>query len=187
MARNANLHAVLTRVIQKYFFNRDVDAPVGPLALNNESILAVNAAGTGTVPLIKANASDEVEIPAGVRLNSFARETVARTATSDGTGTGVISPGSQVIQPTSANANHWFTLPAPVPGTHIILLPTATGYEIRTNAPATVAINGGAEANAESAIGANVMVELICATTTNWIGRQYAAAGTQTAVQVAAA
>jgi hypothetical protein len=109
--------------------------------------------------------------------------------TADGTGTGAITPGTQIATVTSANANHWVTLPAPVVGTLITLVSTnTTGYEIRTSAPATVGINGGVGANAESAIAgaAGTMVQLLCVSATNWIAWSRVANGTLSVVQVAA-
>jgi hypothetical protein len=109
------------------------------------------------------------------------------TATADGTGLGTLAAGSQFTTVSASDANHWVTLPAPVVGTEVILRNGATGYEIRTSDPATIAINGGAGAGAESAIAANTLVRLICDTATTWIGTSFATAGTVTATQVAAA
>lgn len=95
---------------------------------------------------------------------------VARTATADGAGTGTIAAAGmlQFVTVTSDDANKIIVLPAPTPGTIVILRNGATGYELRSSAPATVAINGGAGANAESAIAANTMVVAICTTATTW-------------------
>jgi hypothetical protein len=112
---------------------------------------------------------------------------VARTATAAGTTTGTIANGNVFVQVTSADANHIVILPAPIPGTMVMLRNGATGYELRSSAPATVAINGGTGANAESAIGANIFAILYCTTTTAWIGTQFTTAGVQSAVEVAAA
>jgi hypothetical protein len=60
------------RVMDSCWFGTSNDAEQLPLALNNESILAVNAAGTGTVALIKANASNQVVLPNGVGPSSGA-------------------------------------------------------------------------------------------------------------------
>jgi hypothetical protein len=114
----------------------------------------------------------------------------AYVPTADGTGTGVITPGTQIATVTPANAAHWVTLPAPVIGTKITLVSTnATGYEIRTSDPATIGINGGVGAGAESAITGAIgtMVELLCVSATNWIAWSRVAAGTLSVVQVAAA
>lgn len=115
------------------------------------------------------------------------RHEAAVTATADGTGTGVVPEGATFVTVTSAGANDIVTLPAPIPGTIVRLINGATGYELRTTAPATVAINGGAAANAESAIAATTLVTCVCTTPTTWIAMSQVAAGTITATQVAAA
>ncbi len=113
--------------------------------------------------------------------------TVARTATADGTGTGTIAAAGllQFVTVTSADANHIVVLPAPTPGTIVILRNGATGYELRSSAPATVAINGGAAANAESAIAASTMVIAVCTSSTTW--QAIGLAGTTLAAVEAAA
>jgi hypothetical protein len=98
----------------------------------------------------------------------------ARTASADGTGTGTIS------------ANTDFVLPTPTPKVVVRLRNGATGYELRSSAPATVGINGGVGAAAESAIAANTYVVCECDTATSWICTQYTTAGVASAVQVAA-
>jgi hypothetical protein len=74
----------------------------------------------------------------------------------------------QMVTVTSANANYIVILPTPTPGTIVILRNGATGYELRSSAPATVAINGGAASNAESAIAASTMVIAVCTSATTW-------------------
>jgi hypothetical protein len=95
---------------------------------------------------------------------------VARTATAAGLTTGTIADAGllQFVQVTVADANHIIILPTPTPGRIVILNNGATGYELRSSAPATVAINGGAEADAESAIAANSTVIAICISATAW-------------------
>ena len=114
--------------------------------------------------------------------------TVERTATADGTGTGTIAPAGliQFVAVTSANAIHWVTLPAPTPGTIVILYVGANGCELRSSAPATVSINGGAEANAESALTANMLAVVICTSALTWHGFTITAA-TLAAIEAAAA
>lgn len=111
----------------------------------------------------------------------------ARTATATGATTGTIAGGKVLnfITVTCDDANKIIVLPAPTPGTIVILRNGATGYELRTSAPATIAINGGAGANAESAIAASTMVIAICTSATTWqaIGL---AATTLAAVEAAA-
>lgn len=113
--------------------------------------------------------------------------TVARTATADGTGTGTIAAAGllQFVTVTSDDANKIVILPAPVPGTIVVLRNGATGYELRTSAPATIAINGGTGANAESAVAANTMVIAVCTTATTW--QAIGLAGTTLAAVEAAA
>jgi len=112
---------------------------------------------------------------------------VAVTATSDGLTTGTIADKGllQFITVTSSNANNIVVLPTPTPGTIVILRNGATGYELRTSAPGTISINGGAGANAESAIAANSMVIAICTSATTWQAIGIAAA-TLAAVEAAA-
>ena len=73
---------------------------------------------------------------------------------------------------------------APVPETDGA--PGGAGVSLRYD-PATVAINGGTEAAAESAIGANVTTVCRCVTATAWICTDYSTAGVVTATEVAAA
>lgn len=112
---------------------------------------------------------------------------VARTATSDGLTTGTIADAGllQFVTVTSAGANNIIVLPTPTPGTIVILANGATGYELRSSAPATVAINGGTGASAESAIAANTMVIAICTSATTW--QAIGLAGTTLAAVEAAA
>ncbi len=86
---------------------------------------------------------------------------------------------------TSGNAAHVITLPSPTPGTIIILRNGATGYELRSSDPATVAINGGTGAGAESAVAANTMVIAVCTSVTTW--QAIGLAGTTLAAVEAAA
>jgi hypothetical protein len=119
-------------------------------------------------------------------VSGYALKSEARTATADGTGTGKISAGVTHVAVTAANAAHIITLPAPVPGLRIILQNGATGYELRSSAPATIAINGGAAENAESAVGAATTVIVECTSATTWIGSTVTAAGVVGVLEVAA-
>lgn len=113
---------------------------------------------------------------------------VARTATADGLTTGIIADGGmlQFVTVTSASADNIIVLPTPTPGTIVILHVAATGFELRTSTPASIGINGGTGASAESAIGANTTVVMICATATSWKGLQLGSDGTLAKVEVAA-
>lgn len=113
---------------------------------------------------------------------------VARTATADGLTTGTIADAGlhQFIDVTSADANNIIVLPTPTPGTIVVLHVAATGYELRTSDPATIGINGGTGVAAESAIGADTTVVMVCATATSWKGWQLGSDGTLAKVEVAA-
>jgi hypothetical protein len=105
------------------------------------------------------------------------------------TSTGTDIPGEALLQmvvPTWANANNILVLPPPVPGTIVIVAGAATGGELRTNNPATVAINGGSGAGAESAVAANQMVVAICESATSWKAFTIAGNGTVAGLQAAA-
>lgn len=121
--------------------------------------------GTTNFDAIKATSVD-----AALTGALAAYPTAARTATADGSGTGTIAAAGmlQFVTVTSADANHIVVLPTPTPGTIVILRNGATGYELRSSAPATVAINGGTGASAESAIAANTMVIAVCTSATTW-------------------
>lgn len=93
----------------------------------------------------------------------------ARTATAaPGGTTGVISDTTTFVTVTSDDANKVITLPTPTPGVMVVINNGATGYELRSSDPATIAINGGSGANAESAIAANSTVVAICISATAW-------------------
>jgi hypothetical protein len=118
---------------------------------------------------------------------SLIANTEARTATADGLTTGIISNTTDFVVVTSADANHIITLPTPTPGRVVRIRNAGTGYELRSSDPATIAINGGAGAGAESAIAANVLVMAVCDTATPWVCTSFSTAGVVSATQVAAA
>ena len=109
-------------------------------------------------------------IEAASLIGNLTLPAAARTATADGSGTGTIADAGmlQFVTVTSDDANKIVKLPTPTPGTIVVLRNGATGYELRSSAPATVAINGGTGASAGSAIAANTMVVAICTTATTW-------------------
>jgi len=114
--------------------------------------------------------------------------TEARTATADGLTTGTITDSGMLnfITVTSDDATKIIVLPTPTPGTVVILSVGATGYELRSDTPASVSINGGTGAGAESAIGANVCVIAICISATAWLAFELSSIGTPTATEAAA-
>jgi hypothetical protein len=112
-------------------------------------------------------------VTGNVTGNVVAFPVTARTATAaPGGTTGVIADGAgalQVIAVTSDDANKVITLPTPVVGAVIVLINGATGYELRSSTPASIAINGGTGANAESAVAASTVVVAICTSATTWL------------------
>jgi len=92
----------------------------------------------------------------------------------------------QFVIPTWGNANNILILPNPDPGKIVIIAGAATGGELRTTAPATIAINGGTGAAAESAVAANQMVICICESATSWKAFTIASNGTTAGLEAAA-
>lgn len=108
------------------------------------------------------------------------------TATADGTGTGVIAAGVGMVAAVSDGATKVITLPAPVPGQEITILPTAAGFELQSSAPGTVAINGNTPtAGHKASVAAAVVVKLLCVSATKWIANTYAADGTEAKLEAA--
>ena len=99
--------------------------------------------------------------------------TVSATATATGATTGTLTDLGVdfTVLVTSTNADHIIILPAPVVGRTIRLLnQSATAYELRSSTPASIAINGGTGASAESAIPASSVATITCRLATGWIG-----------------
>ncbi len=110
----------------------------------------------------------------------------ARTATADGLTTGAIEAGTSFVTVTCDDANKIVSLPIPAISHVVQLRNGATGYELRTNDPGTVSINGGTGADAESEIAANSLVTCVCDTALTWICMNQTTAGVIAATQVAA-
>lgn len=139
------------------------------------------ATGTG---LVKATSG--VFSVVGESVNDRS-ETNNRTATAaPGGTTGVIADGADFVVVTCDDANKVITLPTPTPGWTVAISNGATGYELRSSDPATVGINGGTGANAESAIPANTLVICVCRTATAWLCSNTNTAGVASATEVAA-
>lgn len=121
-------------------------------------------------------------------LESFSLEGPGRVAlTASSSGTQI--PGDRYIQlvtPTWGNANNILILPPPVPGQIVIIAGAATGGELRTTSPTTIAINGGTGAGAESAVAAGQMVIAICESLSSWKALTIAANGTTAGLEAAA-
>lgn len=118
-------------------------------------------------------------------LLQMAGASLGIVATADGTESGTI-PSEGFYPVTSGNADYIVTLPAPSLGAVVALRNGGTGYELRSNNPTTVAINGGSGANAESAIPADTLVVCMCDTVTSWLCTDTATDGTVTTTEAAA-
>lgn len=126
--------------------------------------------GTTNFDTVSAATLSATAVAADAFTGAVNYATSAVTATADGTGTGTIDADGmlQFVAVTCDSAAKIVVLPAPTPGRIVILRNGATGYELRSSAPATVAINGGTGAAAESAVAANTMVVAVCTTATTW-------------------
>lgn len=92
----------------------------------------------------------------------------------------------QFIVPTWVAADNIIILPSPQPGKIVIIAGAATGGELRSSSPTTVAINGGTGSGAESAVAANKMVIAICESSTSWKAFAIASDGTTAGLEAAA-
>lgn len=116
------------------------------------------------------HASADGPLGAWFNLERRAEIVEARTATVSGATTGTISPASTHVTVTSSDINHIIILPPPVVGKKLTIHGGATGFELRSSSPTTIAINGGTGAAAESAIAADSTCYLECVTATAWKG-----------------
>ena len=149
-----------------------------------DGVVYINAANKLVLNRTDTVVTGNIETSTGVQAAA-----VARTATADGTGTGLIADGTSFVTVTSGGANTIITLPTPTPGNVVWLLTEgdSTGFEVRTSAPASVKINGGSGSNAESAIAAaTVAVRFVCISATYWLGTQFDADGDESKVTAAA-
>ena len=155
---------------------------------NDGKFLTTDGTDPSWAALTTADGAFSVVGALALSASGFTMAAIARTATADGLTTGTIAsgPALQFITVTSSDANHIVVLPTPTPGVIVVLHVAATGYELRTSTPASIGINGGTGASAESAIGANTTVLMICATATSWKGLQLGSDGTLAKVEVAA-
>ncbi len=110
----------------------------------------------------------------------------SRTATVAGATTGTIADGTGfVVAGNGGDANNIIILPSPTVGSFLFLYTTGA-LEVRSSTPASVAINGGTGASAESAIPSGALCVFICVTTTAWLAFQITNAGVVSGVEVAA-
>ena len=115
---------------------------------------------------------------------SFRNQDVVATDT--GATTGTILNTVTHASVTSAGATKQVILPAPVVGRTLTIDVGANGFDLKSSAPATIAINGGKGATVKSAIAANSTCYLICVSATAWKGFFMDADGDVAKIAVAA-
>ena len=128
----------------------------------------------------------------GAQTNTLGVQTAATAvvATATGATTGTIPDGAGFCSVTvTTDANDIVVLPTPTPGNIVWLASGAVAFELRSNAPTTVLINGGTGGAAvESAVATtDVLTRCVCQDATHWIVTHFAAAGTESAADAAAA
>ena len=162
----------------------DANANAGSILDVDAGILDIDVQGAATVDADSITLTGAVTAATGVQSSA-----IVRTATDDGSGNGTIAAGTSVVLvDADSDANHIIILPAPVVGNIITIIENGTtGYELRTSAPSTIAINGGTGSSGESAIaGATTYIRCVCVSSTAWIATQFAADGTESKVEAAA-
>ena len=150
--------------------------------INGEANAVINQNGGGGVNEISGRNEWIITMPtSGLQI-------LTNTATVAGAGTGQIKKGNTFINAIgTAVPAFLITLPPPVPGERIIIVNSLVGpFELQSNDPATVGINGGVGAGKSTTVAAGAMVELICRSTTEWMAEDYAANGTITPTAPAA-
>lgn len=111
---------------------------------------------------------------------------VAITATTGGGTTGIIPNGTTIAIVTSSVNTKSATLPTPTPGNVLFIYCGANGYNLISNAPATVAINGGSGSGAKLAVAATDLLLAICTSATTWQVIKIGADGTPASAGAAA-
>jgi len=100
---NYAIEAVLARVMDAYWWGKSVtNRAIPPIALNNEAITAVNAAGTGVVELMRLTAGDKVQIPNLIPLASRTVSTITTAGAATYTAAQILG-GLLLRDPNGAN------------------------------------------------------------------------------------
>jgi len=156
--------------------------------------LNTGTATAGAV-MVEISGKDTTEValnvPSGTALfdDGFQSGSTAIVATATGATTGTIGTGTRHCTVTVAtDADDIVILPAPVVGREVWLHSNTVAYELRASG-ATVAINGGAGATAESAVlNTDITTRCVCVGTTDpgWIVTHFAADGTESKADAAA-
>lgn len=188
--RTATLPDVSGTVMLSSLSTNGQDAANSIWGASNGLVLEGATADAHEITIAPADATADViyqlpDAPAGT-YPVVANVVQARTTTADGLTTGTISAGVNHVTVTSGGANEIIILPAPVVGAQIVIHAGATGFELRSSAPATIAINAGSGADAESAIAADSTCFLTCVSATAWKGYFMDADGDVAKIEAAA-
>ena len=144
--------------------------------------------GLARLEALVENLKRELAMGAGSIISGLKGVQVISTAvTASDAGTAIDDGTSFVTVNADGDANHIVILPTPTPGTIVYLTENgSTGYELRSSAPASVAINGATGANFESAIAGTITyVRCVCISATAWIATQFDADGDESKVEAA--
>ena len=136
--------------------------------------------GLARLEALVENLKRELAMGAGSIISGLKGVQVISTAvTASDAGTAIDDGTSFVTVNADGDANHIVILPTPTPGTIVYLTENgSTGYELRSSAPDTVAINGGTGSNVESAVpGTATYVRCVCVSATSWIANMFDADG----------
>jgi len=168
----ANTHLDVMKTISRAINNTRPSFDGFVTVADDLTTIVGGAAGTATAEYVTTGSQETGTISACGTIDIAVATNSTITATSDGTGTGTV-PGGGFYTTDSANAAHIVVLPAPVPGTVVYLNSigeTGQAYELRTSAPATVALNNVTGSGKESVIAAtDVLVCAVCVSTTAWV------------------
>lgn len=145
---------------------------------------------TDAEALVRVHSESGIEgivAPIGRFTKGYQATPASRTATLLGDGNGLIADHTRNVAITTPGVNAIITLPTPYVGYEVTIYNTSLiGYELRTNSPTTIAINGGTGADAESAIPSGTTVHCRGTSATTYVCINIAADGTVTSTEVAA-
>lgn len=157
----------------------------------------MNAAASGTAyaAYISSTNNEALHVDSGIvkideyiQSRGYQMTNTAITANDAGDGTAIIPDGGGFYTvDADSDADHIVTLPTPTPGTVVWLQMDGTGCELRSDTPASVAINGGSGANAETAMDANKTYRAICTSSTTWVVTEFNTDGTEAKADAASA
>lgn len=166
------------RTAASAWFGTDVTSwEQAPHILNGESIVGVNAAGTGLVSMLTLNSSNVVTAPSGItipagqvfsNLGTSSRTAVnALTALVGGAQAGTALTAGINRVTTVASAADSVQLPAATAGISVVVINAAAANAMAVF-PRTGEIINALSANASISVAANKTIEFFCAVAGTW-------------------